>query len=150
MVEEMALVLAVVLMETLEGGIEKTSRGDSGGVSPLRSSPAAAFCLSVSSLVFLRRLLAKLFGGLFMQSVLGQDEASGRRIDANGATRAKIGGPPRPSTVAAWAPPFRPSGLHFFPSFFPMLFFFQKMIPVNFQLIWTSFGSLKQIGRAHV
>ena len=74
-------------------GMEKTSGGDSGGVSPLRSSPAAAFCLSVSSFVFLRRFLAKLLGGLFMQSFLGHEEASGRRIDANGATRAKIGGP---------------------------------------------------------
>ena len=27
------------------GGMEKTSGGDSGGVSPLRSSPAAAFSL---------------------------------------------------------------------------------------------------------
>ena len=30
------------------GGMEEPSGGDSGGVSPLRSSPAAAFCLSVS------------------------------------------------------------------------------------------------------
>ena len=35
MVMEMVLVLAVVLMETPEGGMEKTSGGDSGGVSPL-------------------------------------------------------------------------------------------------------------------
>ena len=38
------------------GGMEKTSGGDSGGVPPLRSSPAAAFCLSVSGFMFLRRL----------------------------------------------------------------------------------------------
>ena len=37
------------------GGMEKTSGGDSGGVSPLRSSPAAAFCLSV--------LVFRCFGG---------------------------------------------------------------------------------------
>ena len=30
------------------GGTEEPSGGDSGGISPLRSSPAAAFCLSVS------------------------------------------------------------------------------------------------------
>ena len=36
---------------------------DSSGVSPLRSSPTAAFYLSVSSFVFLRRLLSKLLGG---------------------------------------------------------------------------------------
>ena len=63
---EMVLVLAVVLMETPEGGMEKTSGVDFGGVSPLRSSPAAAFCLSVSGFVFLCRLLAKLLGGLFL------------------------------------------------------------------------------------
>ena len=48
------------------GGMEKTSGGDSGGVSPLRSSPAAAFCLSVSGFVFLRRLPLENVGGLFL------------------------------------------------------------------------------------
>ena len=51
----------------LGGGVDGNSRGGmektSGGVSPLRSSPAAAFCLSVSSLVFLRRLLLENIGG---------------------------------------------------------------------------------------
>ena len=51
--------------------MEKTSGGGSGGIYPLRSSPAAAFCLSVSSFVFLCRLLANLLGGLFIQSFLG-------------------------------------------------------------------------------
>ena len=46
--------------------MEKTSEGDSGGVSPLRSSPVAAFCLSVSG--FLRRLLAKLLVGSLYRS----------------------------------------------------------------------------------
>ena len=50
------------------GGMEKTSGSDSGGVSPLRSSPAAAFCLSVSGFVFLRRLLSKLLGGLLSRN----------------------------------------------------------------------------------
>ena len=66
MVMEMVLVLAVVLMETPEGAMEKTSGGDSGGVSPLRSSPAAAFCLSVSGFVFLHRLPLENIGGLFL------------------------------------------------------------------------------------
>ena len=44
------------------GGMEKASGGDSGGVSPLRSSPVAAFCLLFRGFVFLRRLLAKLLG----------------------------------------------------------------------------------------
>ena len=48
------------------GGMEKTSGSDSGGGSPLRSSPAAAFCLSVYGFVFLRRLLLETVGGLFL------------------------------------------------------------------------------------
>ena len=39
---------------------------DSGSVSPLRSSPVAAFCLYVSGFVFLRRLPSKIVGGPFM------------------------------------------------------------------------------------
>ena len=66
MVMEMVLVLTEVLMETPEGGMEKTSRGDSGGVSPLRSSPAAAFCLLFRGFVFLRHLLLENIGGLFL------------------------------------------------------------------------------------
>ena len=46
------------------GGMEKTSGGDSGGVSPLQSSPAAAFCLSVSGLVFFPVSLWKTSRGL--------------------------------------------------------------------------------------
>ena len=56
----------VVLMETSGGGMEEPSGGDSGSVSPLRSSPAAAFCLLFLGFVFLRRLLSKLLGGLFL------------------------------------------------------------------------------------
>ena len=48
------------------GGMEEPSEGDSGGVSPLQSSLAAAFCLSVSGFVFLRRLLLENVGGLFL------------------------------------------------------------------------------------
>ena len=48
------------------GGMEKTSGGDSGGVSPLRSSPAAAFCLLFRGFVFLRRLLLENARGLFL------------------------------------------------------------------------------------
>ena len=48
------------------GGMEKTSGGDSGGVSPLRSSPAAAFCLLFRGFVFLRRLPLKNVGELFL------------------------------------------------------------------------------------
>ena len=48
------------------GGMEKTSGGDSGGISPLRSSPAAAFCLSICGFVFLRRLPLENVGGIFL------------------------------------------------------------------------------------
>ena len=51
---------------TLRRGAEEPSGGDFGGISPLRSSPAAAFCLLFRGFVFLRRLLAKLLGGLFL------------------------------------------------------------------------------------
>ena len=47
------------------GGTEETFGGDSDGVSPLRSSPASAFCLLFRVFVFLRRLLSKLLGGYF-------------------------------------------------------------------------------------
>ena len=40
-------VFTVMMMDTSGGGMEEPSGGDSGSVSPLRSSPAAAFCLSV-------------------------------------------------------------------------------------------------------
>ena len=48
------------------GGMEKTSGSDSGGVSPLRSSPVAASCLSVSGFMFLHRLPLENVGGLFL------------------------------------------------------------------------------------
>ena len=48
------------------GGMEKTSGSDSGGVSPLRFSPVAAICLSVSGFVFFRRLPLEYVGVLFL------------------------------------------------------------------------------------
>ena len=60
--------LAVDVDDEHAGGGWSPPEVDSGGISPLRSSPMAAFCLSVSGFVFLRRPLAKLLGGLFMQS----------------------------------------------------------------------------------
>ena len=48
------------------GGMKEPSGGDSGGVSPLRSSPAAAFYLLFRGFVFVCRLLAKLIEGLFL------------------------------------------------------------------------------------
>ena len=48
------------------GGMEKTSGGDSGGVSPLRSSSAATFCLLFRGFVFLPASLLENVGGLFL------------------------------------------------------------------------------------
>ena len=48
------------------GGMEEPFEGDFGGVSPLRSSPAAAFCLLFRGFVFLRRLLPENVGGPFL------------------------------------------------------------------------------------
>ena len=66
MVMEMVLVLTVVLMETPEGGMEKTSGGDPAAFPPsnlLRRQPSISLFLGF---VFLRRLFLKLFGGLFL------------------------------------------------------------------------------------
>ena len=51
-----------------EGGTAEPSGGDSGGVSPLRSSPVATFCLSVSGFMFQRRLPTKILGGSLYRS----------------------------------------------------------------------------------
>ena len=48
------------------GGTEEPTRGDSGGGSPLQSSPAAAFCLLFRGFVFLRRLLSRNARGPFL------------------------------------------------------------------------------------
>ena len=66
MMMEMVLVLGVVLMETPEGGWRRPPEVIPAAFPPLRSSPAAAFCLSVSGSVFLRRLLLENVGGPFI------------------------------------------------------------------------------------
>ena len=42
------------------------------------------------------RLLAKLLGGLFLESFLGQDGVMGEKIDGKGDTRLQKVGPTRP------------------------------------------------------
>ena len=101
---------------------------DSGGVSPLQSSPAAAFCLSISGFVFLRSHLAKLPGG--------QDGDVEMKIDGIGGSRPKMGGPRRPGTGAMWATLFWPSDLRLLAAFAPRSSS-KKTMPVNFQLIMT-------------
>ena len=115
-------------------------RQRSAGVFALQST-APDLCFGVS--VFSAASSPKGAGRLFLYSFLGQDEASERKIDGNGATRVKMSGPTRPRNLAAWAYLFWPSGFHFFASFAPTLSSFQKMILVKFQVNWTSFGSLK-------
>ena len=131
----------------LGGGVD----GDSGGGwrRPLEVIPAAfppSDLLrrqpSVFSFVVLCRLLLENIGGLFMQSVLGHEDSSGRRIVANRATRAKIGGPTRLQYQAAWDPPFCPSGLCLLASFGPRSYSFQNNDPHKFiahlDVVWVS------------
>ena len=51
-------------------------------------------------------------------------------------------GPTRPRNLAAWAHPFRPSGLRFFDSFAPMFRSFQKSDPRkisgHLDVVWVS------------
>ena len=58
--------LAVDVDDDHAGGGWSPPEVDSGGVSPLRSSPAVAFCLPVSGFVFLRRPPLENVGGLFI------------------------------------------------------------------------------------
>ena len=122
-------------MEPSGGGFRRRSPSDL-----LRRQPSVSLFLV---LCFSTTSLRNSSGDYLCSRFLGHEDASGRRIDANGATRAKISGPTWLQYQAAWGTPFWPSSLHFFPSFFLMLCFFKIMIPINFQVIWTSFWSLK-------
>ena len=88
------------------------------GVFPLQSA-ALGLCFVVS--LFCPCSLLKAVGGLFLYSVLGQDEGSGEKIDGNGATRLQKVGPMWPRNLAVWATPFWASGLCLFASFAPSL-----------------------------
>jgi hypothetical protein len=70
-------------------------------------------------------------------------QSRGRKMDGIGASRAEIGGPTRPGTGPAWAILFWPSGLRSFASLAPKSSPVKILTFVKFQLIWTSFGSLK-------
>ena len=133
---------SLFIMETVEKSSEKMNTTPTvprwSFPPPICSSRSLFWCFSVYG-----RLRLENFGGLFIQSFLGQDEASGRRINANGASRPKTPGPTRLGNLAAWAYVFWPSGLHSFASFAHTPSSFQKLMPSNFQVILTSFGSLK-------
>ena len=55
----------------------------------------------------------------------------------------QVGGPHAAKESGRMGPLFWPSGFHFFASFAPTLCSFQKLMLVNFQVILTSFGSMK-------
>ena len=76
---------------------------------------------------------------------LGHEDALGRRIDANGATRAEIGGPMWPGTIAAWGTLFWPSGLRSLASFATRSSSFQNNDPCKFIAHYDVVNVLKEI-----
>ena len=99
---------SLFIMETVEMSMEKKETSLAG----LRRSfppPICSLLVSVSGFVFLRRLLLENVGGPCIQALLGHEDASGRRIDSNGATRgahtAPVPGRVGPSLLAL-RPPF--------------------------------------------
>ena len=104
-------------------------RQRSAGVFP---PPICSLLVSVSCFSRVVALLSKNAGGLFIYVFLGHEDALGRRIDANGATRAKRGGPTRPLYLAAWGTPFCPSSLRSLASFAPRSSSFQNNDPRKF------------------
>ena len=82
-------------------------------------------------------------GGALYIGVLGHEEVSGRRIDANGATRPKRGGPTRPGTGAKWGALFWPSGLRLLASFALRSSSFQKNDPRKFAAHYDVVKALK-------
>ena len=109
---------SLFIRETVEMLMEKKETSPAG----LRRSPplrsAASWSLFLVSLVW-RLSSGKTSGDLLYRRFLGHEDAYGRRIDANGATRAKLSGPTWPGTVAAWDPLFWSSGLRSLTSFAP-------------------------------
>ena len=90
-------------------------------------------------------LSSKNVGGLFIYAFLGHEEVSGRRIVANGATRAKRGGPTSPLYLATWGTPFHPSGLRLLAYFTPRSSSFQNNDPRKFIAHYDVVKALKQI-----
>ena len=81
--------------------------------------------------------------GNLRASIFGRKKDYGKRKQANGDPRAKRAWPTRPRNLAAWAHPKSSSDFLLCASLAPTLRSFQKLMLVNFQVIWTSFGSLK-------
>ena len=109
---------SLFIMETVEMSMEKKETSLAG---LRRSFPPPIFSLLISVFWFLScggPPLEKRRGTSYI-GVFRSRDASGRRIDANGATRAKLSGPTQPGTVAAWDPLVWSSGLRSLTSFAP-------------------------------
>ena len=135
---------SLFIMETVQMSMEKKETSPAG----LRRSFPPPICnlpVSVSCFFRVANLSSKTLGGPFIQEFLGHEDASGRRIDANEATREEIGGPTRPGTVAAWGPLFWPSVLRSFTSFAPRSSSFQNNHPRKFIAHYDVVMVLKQI-----
>ena len=132
-------------METPEGGWRRPPEVIPAAFPPsdlLRRQPSVSLFLV---LCFSAASSRKTLGDLLYRHFLGHEDASGRRIDANGAIRAEIGGPTRPGTVAAWGTIFWPSGLRSLSSFAPRSSSFQKNDPRKFISHYDVVKALKQI-----
>ena len=90
------------------------------------------------------RLLAIYVEGLFFIVGFRSRRSRGRKDRRQRSHEAPEGvGPTRPRNLAAWATPFWAPGLPSFAFFTPKSSSFIKLTLINFQVTWTSFGSLK-------
>ena len=90
-------------------------------------------------------LLWKNVEGPLIKAFLGHEDASRRRIDANRATRAKLSGPTRPGTVAAWDHPHLVSRPPFVDFFRSKILSFQNNEPPKFIAHYDVVKVLKQL-----
>ena len=118
-------------------GEMETTRQRPAGVFPLQSA-APGLCFGVSAALS----SGKRRGTIFIVGFRSRGRF-GKKDRRKQSHEAQNKGSTRRRNLAAWAYLFWLSGFHFFASFAPTLSSFQKMISVNFQVIWTSFGSLK-------
>ena len=111
-----------------ENGRHRSNEGGDGPSHMAKESGRMGPPLSLLGLPFVRFL-----GSYFFlpkndpRKFLGHEEASGRRIDANGATRAQMVYPTRPRNLATWATPLSAFG----PPLFSILFLHALFLPKN-------------------
>ena len=114
------------------GGMEEPSGGDSGGVSPLRSSPAAAFCLLFLGFCVSPPPPSETPRGTIFIVGFRSRRSHGDENGRHRSHKAQDRDPTRPRNLATWAHLFSPSCLRLFASFAPTLRSFQKMIPAKY------------------